>query len=385
MSAKTRERSNRKSAGGARQVNDLFGSSELATALETGQFKHLLDHLPVALGISRNFGSEHRIVYVNKAFEAKTGRALVEVRGHGWSILDAFRREDDPLLTIEHALPTEDQYLGVFCAEYPALLRVEVYSDTTANEMKEENYRIVVLVDVTTRDSTRVARLARQLRDKDLLLKEVQHRVKNNLQLVTVLIRLEARGGRTGEKVNLERLAGRIESLQLLYEELAMKPVGEHIDLGQYLSRIATGVMRSHGIEGIEFDLKLESVPASINVAMPVGLIVNELVTNTLKYAFIGRDIGTVRIECLNRGNNQFRIVVADNGVGLPAGVSWPVEGRLGSLIVQTLRENAKTAIEVDSAPDSGTSVIITVHDPEPARASHRDAELAGGNPLPID
>jgi two-component sensor histidine kinase len=188
---------------------------------------------------------------------------------------------------------------------------------------------------------------------------ELQHRVKNNLQIITAFIRFEARH-RRGEGVNLEKLAGRVESLQLLYRDLSADVWGQNVDLGLYLGQIASAVMQAHGVDGIRVDMKLDHAMASINVAMPLGLLVNELLTNSFKYAFAGRGTGTITLRCLHENETKYRVIVADDGIGLPEGMIWPVPGKLGALIVQTLRENATTDISVESAPGAGTRVTIT-------------------------
>ena len=116
--------------------------------------------------------------------------------------------------------------------------------------------------------------------------------------------------------------------------------------------------MRSHAVEGIRLDLKVDAYPVSVNVAMPTGLVVNELLTNALKHAFQGRDGGTITLHSLADGNGC-RVVIADDGVGLPEGVEWPKRGKLGALIVQSLRENAKAGLEVASKQNEGTRITI--------------------------
>jgi len=199
-----------------------------------------------------------------------------------------------------------------------------------------------------------------------MLLKELQHRVKNNLQLITALIRLDARSQRNGNAVNLERLAGRIEALQLLYKDLSTEGLGQAIDLGHYVSEIATAVMHTYAVDGIRLDLKVDHAPASINIAMPVGLLVNELMTNAFKYAFNGREGGTITVRCLHENGENYRIVVADDGIGLPDDTTWPVAGKLGALILQSLRENVKTDFAVESKQGEGLRVTIAfVHHPD--------------------
>ena len=352
----------RQSSGAARQqVNDLFDSIELAEALETEEFKHFLDHVPIAVVVSKRIRGEHRIVYANKTFELKTGRALAEIRGRGWSMLDGFRHEDDAGVTIGAALFAGDNLLGTFWAPEPKPLHCEVYAGTIWSENGAENYRIAVLVDITARDRAQREEFARQLRDKDLLLREIEHRVRNNLQLIALLIRLEARSERLGEPVNLDRLAGRIESMKFLYDELSAQPESGTVDIAHYLSAIASGVMRTHGTDGMQLDLRVESAPASINVAMPLGLIVNELLTNAFKYAFPEHDRGDIALHCLRKGEGVYQVMVGDDGIGFPPGVQWPVEGKLGSLIVQSLRENVQTEVIFESAPGAGTRIQLNL------------------------
>jgi PAS domain S-box-containing protein len=345
---------------GQRQVNDLFDSPEFLQAVETDDFRHVLDHIPISIIVSKLVRGEQRIVYVNKAVEALMGQPGAELRGRDWSFLDVFRHEDDTALTLGQAMRTPKDFLGTFERPEPTHVLVEVYCSIIEREDGTERCRMAALVDVSERQRAQREDFARKIRDKDLLLWELQHRVKNNLQLITTLIRMEARYARDGNVADFERLAGRIESLQLLYSELASVPSGGSIDLGHYISQIASAAMRAHAVEGIRLDLKIENVPASINIAMPLGLIANELLTNAFKHAFVGRDGGTITLRCLRQGNGRCALVVADDGVGLPAGVEWPADGKLASLIVQTLRENADTELRVDSAPGAGTTVAIS-------------------------
>jgi two-component sensor histidine kinase len=347
------------------QVNDLFDSLELTRAIETQEFKIFLDHIPIAIAISKLMRGAQRIVYSNMACEILTGEALADVRGREWSTLDSFRLEDDPQVTLSAALANAEDFAGTFKRETPKLALIEVYSGVIENEDAGKSYRIVAMIDVTERARAQREDFARKLRDKDILLKELQHRVKNNLQLITALIRLDARNQPNEDRANLDRLAGRIEALQLLYKDLTADGVGQTIDLGHYASQIATAVMHTYAVDGIRLDLKVDHAPTSINVAMPVGLLINELLTNAFKHAFGGRDNGTITVRCLHEAEDHYRIVVADDGVGLPEDVTWPVQGKLGSLILQTLRENATTDFQVESSPGKGMRVTIgIVHKP---------------------
>jgi len=340
-------------------VNDLFDSLETTQAIETEEFRVFLDHIPIAIVISKLVRGDQRIVYANKTYEALTGQVCEDIFGRGWSILGSFNLEDEPQLSFTAALAKGDDFIGTFRREQPKLTLVEAYTGVIENEDAGKSYRIVALIDVTERERAQREEFAQQLRDKDMLLKELQHRVKNNLQLITALIRLDARSQRNGNNVNLDRLAGRIEALQLLYKDLSMEGLGQAVDLGHYVSEIASAVMHTYAVDGIRLDLKVDHAPASINIAMPVGLLVNELMTNAFKYAFNGREGGTLTVRCLHESNDRYRVVVADDGIGLPDGVSWPIPGKLGALILQSLRENTSTDFNVESVQGKGLRFTI--------------------------
>ena len=267
---------------------------------------------------------DQRICYANEAFEKLTGQTLSDFAGRGWSILTAFKDENDETTTLHAAMAKGgDDFLGTFRSEGPPALVVEAFSGLIEEEDGTENYRIAALIDVTNRERAEREEFTRQIRDKDTLLKEVQHRVKNNLQLVVALVRLEARAEKRGDRINLAALAGRIESLYLIYHALSHDNPGHEIDLGHYLSQVASAVMNTYASEGIRLDIKVDHTPASINIALPVGLIVNELLTNAFKHAFANRGQGLITVECLRHGDERYRVVVADNGAGLPDGVLW--------------------------------------------------------------
>lgn len=119
--------------------------------------------------------------------------------------------------------------------------------------------------------------------------------------------------------------------------------------------------MNTCAAAGIRLEQKVEFAPVSVNTALSMGLVVNEVLTNSFKYAFDGRNHGVITIECLRQSEGRYRVVVADDGVGLPNGVGWPVPGKIGALIVQTLIESAKTDFNVESALSKGVRVTMNV------------------------
>lgn len=325
------------------QVDQLLGSSKLALAIENDRYKHLLDHVPVAVAVSRGSGGNQRIVYINKAFEKLMLLVQLDVEGQSWVCLDDLINEDRPTQTLGEAIRDGEEFVGVFRPAGPAdrLVMVQAYASVIESEDGVENFRIAALVDVGGRARAQIEQFETQIRDRDMLMRELQHRVKNNLQLVTALVRMEARSAVEGESVALGRLASRIDALTVLYRTLSAENAAVDIDLGQYLSDIANAVMAASAMPGIEINLQVGYCPLSINVAMPAGLLVNEMLTNALKYAFVGRSGGQLKLICKLEGS-RVTVVVADDGVGLGENQEWPSPRKLGALILQTLKENAK-------------------------------------------
>jgi two-component sensor histidine kinase len=341
----------------SRQVDQLLGSSKLALALENDKYKHLLDYAPVAVAVSRGSSAEQQVVYANRAFENLMSMATADVEGQNWLCLDGFLNEDNPDQTLGEAIRDGEDFIGVFRPSGPVgrLVIVQAYASVIESDDGIENFRIAALVDVGGRERAQIEQFENQIRDRDVLMRELQHRVKNNLQLITALVRLEARSAVEGESVALARLASRIDALAVLYRTLSAENATDDIDLGQYLSDIATAVMQASAMPGVEIDLQVGYCPLSINVAMPAGLLVNEMLTNALKYAFVGRNGGQLKLICKCE-NGRVTVVVSDDGVGLGENQEWPSPRKLGALILQTLRENAKNVVfRAESIRGQGT------------------------------
>jgi PAS domain S-box-containing protein len=340
-------------------VEQLLAAPGLADALESDRFKQFLDHVPVAIAVSA-VGPSEAIFYCNLEFERLTGQPAAQVQGHDWKVLPGVAAAEDDDTLLGEAVETDQEYIGTFTIHRQGeTIDVDAWSNTIESDEGVPMFRLVALANIGQRDPTASERYAQLLGDKDVLLRELQHRVKNNLQMITALIRMEARNVPDGDTgVRFDRLAGRVQALAILYDLLAGEGSGDGIDLGVYLSQVASSVMQAHAVEGIRLNLKVDTWPVSINVAMPTGLVVNELMTNALKHAFVGRDGGTISVSSLVT-DTGCRVVIADDGVGLPEGETWPRSGKLSAVIAQSLKQNAKAAMEVHSMPNEGLRVAI--------------------------
>lgn len=342
------------------RAEQLLDTPDLAGALESDQFKQFLDHVPIAIAVSELRPTEC-IVYVNIEFERLTGAADGTLQGKAWDALPGRAAAADDSRSLSQAVAGEQDYIGTFAFERSGGdgATVDAWSNVIQDEDGTPVFRLVALAEARPDTDQDKRALEELLLEKDTLLRELQHRVKNNLQMITALIRIEARAmPDRAPDARFDRLAGRIEALALLYRSLGEESEVESIDLGVYLSEIGSAVMRAHAVEGIRLDLKVDTWPVSVNVAMPAGLVVNELLTNALKHAFVGRDGGTITLHGLVDGDGC-RVIVADDGIGFAEGEVWPKPGKLGGMIVQSLRQNAKARINVESAPGEGVRVTI--------------------------
>jgi two-component sensor histidine kinase len=341
------------------QVEQLLETPDLAGALESEQFKRFLDQVPIAIAVS-NLSGEEYIVYANPFFEKLTGVTAAALERGNWEALRGEGLGEQQHQGLSQAIVAASDRVGTFRLLRPDAdpVAADVYSNVIEDDAGKQCFRLVALVDVSAHSVTDRAEIENRIREKDTLLRELQHRVKNNLQMITALIRLETRNAAAPTQERFERLAGRVDALALLYEALSHEADEDQVDLGVYLSQIASAVMKSHAVEGITLDLKVDTYPVSINVAMPTGLVVNELITNSLKHAFRDGEGGTITLRSVVAGDGC-SVVIADDGIGLPEGVSWPKPGKLSALIARSLIENAKAHLQVESSPGRGTKVTL--------------------------
>jgi two-component sensor histidine kinase len=342
----------------AEQVEALFETPNLADALESERFKQFLDHVPFAVAVSELHPSE-RLTYANLEFERITGTSAATVQGRPWNALPIKIASTADGFDLGAAVLANEEYLGTFSVgEEGSQVIVDAWSSTIEDEKGVALFRLVALAQTNTR-AGRQEELSKQVEEKDLQLRELQHRVKNNLQMITALIRLEAKNQPgDGTAASFSKLAGRVESLALLYRSLSSEDKPDSVDLGVYLSQIASAVMATHAMEGIHLNLQVDTWPVSLDVAMPTGLVVNELMTNALKHAFVGRESGNITLKSLV-DDTGCRITVSDDGIGLDPSITWPRPGKLSALIVQSLRQNASAALTIDSTPGAGMKVQI--------------------------
>jgi two-component sensor histidine kinase len=202
-----------------------------------------------------------------------------------------------------------------------------------------------------------VTELQRRAEEKDQLLQELQHRTKNNLQVISSLVRLQAqRAGLPEVREELEKITTRIESLRLLHDKLYGAREVDRVDLGSYLVDFAGAVLRFHGELSARVRLVADvgKVMVPTQTAVPLGLITNEFVTNSLKYAFDGRG-GQIGIDVERTGDDETAVRLWDDGKGMP---EEPRSGT-GTYLIENLAR--QIASDVAWGSDAGTSIRLVL------------------------
>jgi PAS domain S-box-containing protein len=217
--------------------------------------------------------------------------------------------------------------------------------------------------DITDRKAAEDA-LRASLAEKEALLKEVHHRVKNNMQVITSLLRLEA--GRTVEtrvRTVLAEMQNRIRSMALLHETLYRSGNLAQIDLAAYITQLAKQLFRSVGpaSNGIALNLSVAPAHVSLDQAIPCGLLVNELVSNSLKHGFPDGRTGEIWINVHPMGDGpRLRIEVRDTGIGLPADFDQRCTESLGMHLVAALARQLHGTFEVGPGPGAAFSLVFS-------------------------
>ncbi|HUL62358.1 MAG TPA: histidine kinase dimerization/phosphoacceptor domain -containing protein, partial [Methanocella sp.] len=196
------------------------------------------------------------------------------------------------------------------------------------------------------------------LEEKEVLLKEIHHRVKNNLQIISSLLSLQS-GSYSGDPTRMFRESqDRIRSMALIHEKLYQSRDIARIDFAEYVGSLTAYLARSYVTRpGIAVDVDIAGVALGIDTAIPCGLIINELVSNALKYAFPDGRGGKVRVG-LARAGGRLALSVADDGAGLPPGLDFRNAPTLGLQLVNTLVDQLEGSVELDAT--GGTKFKIT-------------------------
>jgi PAS domain S-box-containing protein len=336
-----------------------------------------MDRLPVAMALC-DPRADTPLLHVNDAFERLTLYRREEILGRNCRFLQGEGTDPRAVARLRDAIGRRRD-VSVDILNYRAdgtpfdnRLRVSLVLDAEGAPVGF----LGIMTELTAADAEAGHRAGRPA--DETMLRELQHRVKNHLAMIVMMVRRQAERG--ADAAALEALGHRIESLMLLYEELsaAGRDEARHdgVAAGAYLGRVARTIAALDTRPSVRVDVDCEAVELPVETAAPLGLFLTEILTNALEHAFVGRGEGAVlvRFHCLPGGG--WRLTVRDDGVGLPEGSVWPrraspapgggEDGRrsgMGGGIVRALVASLRGRLTVGST-GRGTVVTLDVAPP---------------------
>jgi len=308
--------------------------------------------------------NQGRIVRFNPYMEEISGYRLEEVQGKDWfttflperdrsRIGDLFRESVSGVRIRGNVNPivTKDGRER----------EIEWY-DTTLKDASGDIIGVLTIGQDVTDRKRADEQLQISLKEKELLLREIHHRVKNNIQVMTGLLRLQANKIKSKPALEaFEETQNRIKALSLVHETLYGSEGPANFDLQRYVERVGKGLLLAYGRSNRSVDLLVDVRGATIGVdaVVPVGLILNELMSNCLKHAFPEKRRGRIRIGTRPAGEDNIEFSVSDDGVGLPQEIDPHNTETIGLGLVVGLAEN-QLGGSVEVARDGGTRFTIT-------------------------
>ncbi|MBW2663577.1 MAG: PAS domain S-box protein [Deltaproteobacteria bacterium] len=234
-------------------------------------------------------------------------------------------------------------------------LVAEVNVDITERKQVEKTLQIAYDQSLIYAEELKaeIKERTRAEKEKEVLLREIHHRVKNNMQVISSLLKLQSKS--VEDKRSLEMLKesqDRIRAMALVHEKLYESEDLANIDFNEYIEYLTKILFRSYAVnrEKIRLKLNVERVRFKIDKAIPCGLIVNELVLNSLKHAFADGDSGEIEVSLLFINENEVELAVSDNGIGVPEGIDFNNTGSLGLKLVNILTDQIDGKLHLDQS-----------------------------------
>jgi PAS domain S-box-containing protein len=345
---------------------EIMERKQAETALKESQrfVQKIADTAPVILYVYDLL--EKRNAYINREFTEQLGYPLDEAQSMVEDLPTLIHPDDLPVLqkfvqqwkTVEDGDVLQLEYRMKHCNGNWQYFQCQetVFARTADGAPKQI---LGAAVDIT--DRKMIQPLQSALKEKEVLLKEIHHRVKNNLQIVYSLLRLQRRS-LTDENAIAALLdsQNRIKAIALLHEKLYRSENLAEIDLPHYISHIATGLFSVYQAysKSISLETQIAPIPLDIDTAILCGLITNELVSNSLKYAFSNQQTGKIRIDLSQESDHRVHLQISDDGQGLPKDFAQTDSTSLGLKLVTDLVEQLEGSLTI--ANPAGASFKIS-------------------------
>jgi PAS domain S-box-containing protein len=299
---------------------------------------------------------------INAAAENVTGLSKNEFVGKHITELEIFPKDDlhmhkdmfSSLLKGEDVAPYESRIYD----KNSEIHWVETISTVIKNKDKPDSI-LIINRDIDKRKKSE-EEIQASLKEKEVLLKEIHHRVKNNLQIISSSLDLQedyVKEDPTAVNV-LRESQNRVISMAMIHEMLYQSKDLSHINFYDYIRNLTSNLFHSYGAQvSITTEINVEQINLNIETAIPLGLLITELISNSLKYAFSNKDKGKITVS-LTEKDGKFKLIISDNGVGLPKEIDFNTEATLGLRLVNSLVNQLDGTINLDRS--QGTKYTIT-------------------------
>lgn len=320
--------------------------------------KYIISLIESSLDVICAVDKEGCIVEFNNAAQQVFGYSKAEVLGKNADIL---YKEGTDRAKINEGLERTGKYTGEVINRRKN--GKEFVSYLSASVLKNEGGRVIgsmgVSRDITENKETE-EKIRQSLKEKEVLLKEVHHRVKNNLQVISSILNLQSSYVTDKKTLDILRESqNRIKSMSFIHEILYQTKDFSSINFSEYVVNLTNNLIHSYSRNNnINLKLGVGNVFLNLDLAIPCGLIINELVSNSLKYAFPDQKKGTVDIS-IKQAEEFITIEIADNGTGLPKGIDYRNTESLGLQLVMTLVEQLEGDIVLDNSSKGAKYKVV--------------------------
>ncbi|HEY9888827.1 MAG TPA: histidine kinase dimerization/phosphoacceptor domain -containing protein, partial [Candidatus Obscuribacterales bacterium] len=226
---------------------------------------------------------------------------------------------------------------------------------------------VAVQQDISDRKEAQ-EKIQASLKEKELLLKEIYHRVKNNLQVIYSLLNLQSRTlSDPALKAVIKDSQSRVRAMALVHEKLYQSPDLTRINLADYVKSLVRSLLETYCLNANQIATHVEIATCGLDIetALPCGLILTELISNSLKYAFPNERPGRIVITSTPAADQHIRLTIKDDGIGLPTHVNWQVVSSLGLSLVRNLAQqiNAEVGI-IPTATGTEFQLLLPLQEP---------------------
>jgi Amt family ammonium transporter len=316
---------------------------------------------------------------------SRWGQLLIQATGIGVCFLWTFGLSYGLFMLINRFLPlrvtAEDERIGLNVSEHGATTELLDMFRTMESQARTGDMSLRVPVEPFTEVGQiaerynwvmealqkEAAKTESSLQEKELLLREIHHRVKNNLQVISSLLSLQSRSSKDEHAIEMAKESqNRIKVMALIHEKLYRSKDFANVEFNDYIKNLVHDLFASYKVSTSRISLKMEieNISLGIDTAIPTGLIINELVTNCLKYAFAKDTDGEVRISLRSIDDGHNELIVSDNGVGLPESLDIKKAESLGLRMITNLTERSLHG-KVNINRDNGTEFHIIFKEKE--------------------